>query len=844
MNNVSNKDVIQELLGISTKYLGTDIDSNRLSTFGYLTETMANSIEDSIHLSNLRGTNNLIELSKDSEKIRAVAKIRNIPEVKATPAKMGVVLLLRKEDIIANGIKDRLDYTFILDKRSVLKVNDVDFSLINNIVIRAIYHKNKYIFIANYVGETYNEHVVIYNTKLKNGETRLALIVRMEQVTYRTEESVIVDMAQFTYEGMDFEHEKISDFDIYYRLSMQDDYTLLDKHYHRFTTNEPNTILYNDDADNLLLVYNNPNAPLSINGDIKVVFKETLGSGGNFDTTNTGYTFSVYSDDYYKFSGFDIKVEIINDATGGEDGDSVTDLVQKMILRKQSRDILVTDFDIKRSFKNAHNLAVLKKRNDIQFRLFHLYQILRNEKDIVPTTTKTLKLYPDQFNMIHPSSDTKVIWANNKYTLLEEDLAKLDNTVDPVQIPSYENDITKLYMMCPFAYNINSDNILSYYLNYMNKDVNFRNSYVNEAYEYQLIVLKMNIFRNPYSATNHDEYQIRLEGIFNTEDGLEVISEEGEILSTTKVIPYVFFSDGASKVAYLPLTLTEYNISTKTLVFTGTFKSNDYVTEYERLQVTEGLFAAGGTSNYDGVINYKNIINEVVVTFDEPPVQVNDPAYVILGNSTRVISGKFDNLGDSYNMFIECNKFMRSAITILEEPDGLGGTQIYYQLTEVPYIRYSYLMNNIDKLYDELASFELYQDIIQRLSENTINVKFMNTYGKSKHIYIGDNVSLNNLNPVLKFRIYGKNVDITYIKERIRDYFSSFSTEDTYIFVSNINTLIENEFNITSIEFLGVGSFDSSYQKFMNIKDGEQALSYIPEYLNIGDIEIELIENF
>lgn len=845
MSALTNKDILGDILTIATKYLGSDIDKNRVSTFGHINESIATSIEDSVILANYRGTNNIPELSTDPVKIRSTAKIRGIQSVSPRASKLGVVLLLRKEDIIANGIKDGLNYNFILDKRSTLVVNDITFSLPFDINIKAIYSSGSYNYIANYTGDAVNEHVVIYNVATSTGEIRLALFVKMEQIKYRSDERIIVDMDQFTYEGMSFEHDKISDFDVYYRPSGSETYEKLNKYYYRFSTNDPLAILYNDDTDNVLRLYNNPGSNFSENADIKVEFKETLGSQGNFDTAGSSATFQVYAEEYYKFSGLDVMTQITTDSKSGEDGDSIEDLVKKMVLKKQIRDIIVTDFDIKNSLANKDDVSIIKKRNDIEFRLFFLYQLLRRGKEIVPTVTKHVKLYPDQFDIVHASSQTKVIMANNKYTLIDDDTAKLDKTISEAQIPTMEKDITKLCLICPFAYNINSDNILSFYLNYINRTSEFKANYVNEKFEYQLIVLDMNIKRNPYKAVGHDAYQVSVNGIFNSDDTLEIVDKDGVILDTNKIKVHVVFYESGAKVAYLPLTLTSYNSNTKIFTFTGSFTSNDYITEGRKMQVTSGLIAAGSDLPLDGVIDYLSVKNEIIVSFDTIPEDTVDSGYSLLNMSNRTISGKFDNDHARYDLLLECDKFMRSSVTVNQEPDGSGGTRIYYKLNEVPFIRYSYIQKYYNELYDALSNFEVYSDIVEKLAENSINVKFINTYGKSKYIYVGSgNTPLNNLNPLLKFRIYAKNADVTYIKERIREYFSSFSADNIYTFISNINTLIEKEFPIASIEYMGVDLFDSSYQKFMNLKTNTSALSYIPEYPNIEDIQIELIENY
>lgn len=816
MNNVTNKDIIRDLLNLAPSYLGYDIDKNRVSTFGYITEAMAMSMEDSAILARHRMANNIVELSDDDENIRATAKVRKIESAYPRPSKIQAALFIRREDIIANGIKDGMNYTFILDRRSILRVNDIPFTLKYNIVIKAIYKSGKYIYTANYADNNDSEFILIYNTTLANGESRLALYLNMYQLAYRTEERIIIDLDQWTYEGINFEHEKLTDFDVSYRPGGTTEFLPLSKSYFRFKTEDKNTILFNDDKESVLTLYNNLGSVLTANGDIRVTFKETLGSAGNFDTSGNTKSFSVFSDDYYKFSGFDVIVDVLSDATGGTDGDTIPQLKEKLILMKLSRNILVTDKDIKNAFKYKDDLVVLKKRNDTRFRLFYLYQLLRNGEDIVPTTTKNVLLKNSDFDLVHPSSLTKVIQAHNIYTMMPEKQKTMiiKNDMTPTELAAAETDVNKLAAICPFAYNINSDNILAYYLNFINRKVNLRPTFVNEQFEYNLILLSMQIKRNPYIKENHDKYTIEVEGILNTDDRLGIVNAQNEIVDINRVVIYVIFKNDLARIGYLPLTIVDYDPVTAVFKFTGSFTSNDYITQNRKLQITGGMLRSGTTEPLDDVIDYVDMTNDLIVTFNDAPVNTSDEIYAVIPN-TRTISGKYDNTGDKYNLIVECNKFSRSNVKIIE-PEVLE-MPLRFLLNEVPLIKYSYLLEHVDDLYERLIEITEYNDIVEKLSDNSINVKYINTYGKSKYITVGTNTPLNNLNPVLKFKVYGKNIDMVAIKTRIRDYFSKFKTDNIYIFISNINTIIEKEFpNVESIEYLGVDNFDSTHQKFKN----------------------------
>jgi hypothetical protein len=847
-NYISSKEIMDNLLQISPKYL-SDIDTNRTSTFGYLVEALTNSIEDGINLVAIRSSDNIIELSNDIEKIKAVSKIRNVLPQMAKPAVIDCVLSIRHEDILATGDKQGLNYSFIIDEKSTLNVNDVMFSLKNPVVIRAVYNSGKYIYTANYLNSDGTDVIHIFDTTLQDGEKRLALIVQMIQYEYKVETRTIVDISQFTYEGLRFEHKNLADFDVYHKKPNSDLFEKMNKMYYRFNDATKKTLLYDDDREEALYILNAPSSGVLENSEIRVVFKETMGKDGNFDSVALTTSFKIYSDENYKFAGVDIVAEVVSEARGGENGETKEDLVKRLIIDKQSRRVIVTDLDIKNYVPNSKDIVVIKKRSDFQFRLFNIYTLLRNGIDIVPAITRNIKLYDTDFNLIHPTSGTRVVLANNKYTL-EQDVTDgpfiMDNDILPENYLDYEYNTSKLLTLCPFAFNINSDMILSYYLNSIHETVPTRTTHTNDNHPYQFIVRDVVIKRDAYDEDNYNFYDIEVHGILNTEDTLGMIDDKGVVINDGICKVYIIFSNGANKNSYLPLYLDNLNPDTRIYTFKGSFQTNDYVTAEGRLQVTGGLYGAGTNDALDDVINYKDSTFEVATFFDTPAVSKSHVVYTVIPEE-----GTLSTIAENsvpYNLLVELNKYIRSSIRIEEEDDGEGGTRNAYILNEVPVIRYTYARENSAAIAKQLLSIDKYKEIVSRLAEHTINLKLISTYGPSRYVQVSDDTPLNNLNPVLKFKIYGRNVNVPKIKERIRAYFSDFSAETRYIFISNINTIIETEFGVTSVEYLGVDNFDSSFQKFKNEKpdltDKAIALAYVPEFLNITDIYIELVENF
>ena len=116
--------------------------------------------------------------------------------------------------------------------------------------------------------------------------------------------------------------------------------------------------------------------------------------------------------------------------------------------------------------------------------------------------------------------------------------------------------------------------------------------------------------------------------------------------------------------------------------------------------------------------------------------------------------------------------------------------------------------------------------------------------------FVGEEVvvDLNNLNPTFYFKVYGQNVDIDEIRQYIYEYLRDTYITGTTVFISNICTLVEQNFtNVRSIKYMGVDNLDASYQEFTytmpEFTNIDIITRFVPEQLNVTDIQIELDEN-
>ena len=84
---IDQKDILEDLIRVVTpKYFPNEtLDRNRVSIYGYNTEALARSIEDTVTLEQRRAADYCPELSNSAIRVRQTAKIRGVNTYYAEP---------------------------------------------------------------------------------------------------------------------------------------------------------------------------------------------------------------------------------------------------------------------------------------------------------------------------------------------------------------------------------------------------------------------------------------------------------------------------------------------------------------------------------------------------------------------------------------------------------------------------------------------------------------------------------------------------------------------------------------------------------------------------------------
>lgn len=875
---VNRKDIMDDLINnVAPNYFPEEsLDKNRVSVFGYLTEAIAKSVEDTITLEQRRAEDYCPELSNSLMRVRQTAQIRNVEINAATPGIVYAVIGILKSDIIEKGTQVGNEIQFTIDRRSTITNGNVGFSLEDDILIRAVKKGSTYVYAANYTGENplYNTYIQLFEQDNDQGEPMVALMLQIYQYRYNIQEKVVTDSLEFMYDGVSFDYDdKLAGFEVYYKQSQSDDYTHLSKSHYLSPIPGTNDILYNSDDDNILYILNNESLNIGVNATLRVEIRETLGSDGMVLLGNESTSFQLYRDGSYNYTGVNIIITLLSDVTAAADGDTITDIKTRLIDAKSRRDNITTDVDILNYIDDVDaNVQILKKRNDIQDRNYYMYTLLRNNSEIVPTTTKKLIVQApaplseelEDFDIIDRLVGSKIIRANARYKLTISQVAGYDYDMVERVTEGEVIDPDGFYLTCPYMIMVNNLNILSYYFTSVDTSIRLNTKSVNDVFPYQAICRNVSIYRNSHDDVYYDTYTFTIKATLNTAND-DAIVKDGVIIDKTMIVPYIIFKCNGANCAYLPMEMTDYSTDSREFTFVGKMHTNDYITESGHLQITGGMYYAGSSNDFDSVIDYKDASFEIYFMYKEPdPNGVytkTGPIYAALPADKYtdyvVMNGYYNTASNPYNLILELNKVSKSPVSVRKK-ENTDTSPYLYTLNEVPFLEYTYGRANIIKLYSEIARLtNVYTSMLTLTTDFEISLKFIATYGHSKYITItgGRDPStgaeyikpLNNLNPIFYFKIYGMDVPVEEIREYIRVYLRDTYIIGNTVFISNICTAVEKKFtSIKSIKYLGVDTFDASYQEltynapvYTNVED---IMNYVPEHLNASNIVITIDE--
>ena len=864
VDNFSFKEMVINQLG--PKYF-PDIPLNKLNIGlqGLVLETIGNAIEDTFNTQSTLIKEAWVNRAQMPDSIYSHAAIFQLDNLFSVPARCKFALIIKGTDISNFGevVYDgsKAFHELKIDSRTTLSVEDLLFTLDYDISIKGQYNSTleKWIYSTQYILSEKNSissitHQMIQHKVLPNGDIVLFIEAHQCEKHYRYDN--IINNTKVNFPVIEFTHDDLlCGFDVFYREPGSDSWEQL------------KTLLVNSapiktpfcyykimDRDKFVISFTPREGFFQpkFNSEIMVKIYTTLGSKGVFKAY-TGNNLAVIpnSEKYTNNAEITLMCLPIDGAVDGRDSLGLDGLQSISAEAYSTAKAITTENDLNMYFNNfkyrfGTDVFFMKKRHDLVNTLYSAFCIFKDDDFIYSTNTLNIKM--DALDITENLRDT------DKHYIIEPGRRWVYDSSKDTVIPVKDSDVIApgtIEYINPFMMSLTrSPQLCGYYLTAMNTSVNTMVEYTNHSTMLQFLLTSIKIERE----MSKSEYDISIKAMTSVEVEEPIITDFVN-LSNNECRVVCGFTRGTNVVGFLELVPTLVDEDNHTYSFKGTLKTIDRFN-------SEGYFATTNLNkiNETGDYMYIPMIDaEVKIYFLKKDDDWDNPFYTTDASFTGYgVNGIYNNKEDLIT-FIRPMNMMRSLTKI-----GDGRTEvtdpIILQIFDVPLIRSSILQNTnkFNTFMTTLTSQYVYMSEVLTVLKNnaSVDMKFYNTYGKSKNFTIGDEGEpLDKVNLTVKFKldlVEGTSKSIIesiklFIKRTIESINAKGSND---IYVSNIIRLIENNFaEVRSLKFIGFNDYSSDYQRITSKRqdlimavDKSQMIHYVPEFLvvDVDDIHITL----
>lgn len=340
--------------------------------------------------------------------------------------------------------------------------------------------------------------------------------------------------------------------------------------------------------------------------------------------------------------------------------------------------------------------------------------------------------------------------------------------------------------------------------------------------------------------------------------GIAKVTDKGKIRACMQFKGHL---DTAS--LYVPMAIEEYNAELNTFTLVG-YMSTDDALESGSILIDHGIFNEDGHEDDNISIPSSGLkaLIHVFYNYDDQNQLHNFSSFEYF--KTHTMTNTYIDVSETGIDLISPITFIRSTMTF-EEPDDTGdiddedevveddGDDYIITIHEMPVVKANWLKEteNFNYLIREIMTdYRIMQELYLKLQGNhSIDMKFYNTYGKSRFFRVGiqDNWrNLENVNLSFRFGVYLSSVTNqstflskfrSYVKARIEEINGDVGTAQSLYIMNLIHDIKEQFSEIGYLEYYGFDKYSYDVQKIEPLpssKMSPQLLSgYIPEFVNI-----------
>ena len=324
-------------------------------------------------------------------------------------------------------------------------------------------------------------------------------------------------------------------------------------------------------------------------------------------------------------------------------------------------------------------------------------------------------------------------------------------------------------------------------------------------------------------------------------------------LQDTGILRVIAELPGDTDTLFLPFLIESYDSTTDIYTMSTYISTMDAINDEGRLEIIHGFYNQDGTRHPYVSIDPTDCTLTVssFVQYDDINTAHSYSDNVYVKNHT--FTNTYQNQDSDFS-FIKPIKFIRSTLSYNQTSSQIGTSNYYLRINEVPMVRANWLKtwNNINDLIKIINSnYEFILQIYNLLENNfSVDLKFFNTYGKSKFYRIGVGSAMNTLDKVNIVPKFGIKINalasydefksrfINYIREYIES-FNDVSNTGKSLHVMELVTSISNNFDeIERLEYYGIDNYTAATAQNIEAlsKDEISALGYnkyVPEFINV-----------
>lgn len=868
--------------------------------FGYINDVLAETTRDNYFAISTLYKEIFPQLAELPESIYNHALIYQLSNTFAIPAKCYFTMLIAEDSIINNSTTTSQGYSYFdIDSGMSFMIDGKNFMLDYDIRISSKKTATGYSHTAQYKIDRENPLSDLYNPYILSGiylgdnrKRYISLQVTLHQVAKKQLENVITSNDYINAVTLEYAFtNQLANFEIFYKSPSSTSYTQLKKQLENTAKLEDPFCFYSLTNDQTLkITFSNDEHYFQpeYNSDLIIELYTTLGADGNFEKYD-GNTIQVIGkyDKYSSNRGVVFMGNVLGSSENGSDRMTLEDLQNETIKSYSTVKSFTTPNDLNLYFNDVMakanektKVAFMKKRDDAYERLYNAFVLFKDQNDnVVPTNTLDVivKSADVDYNLVQTSRN--VIKAGKIYQYIEdaeEPYAKVRTDLDRrSDLDVFENSSDEFIYMNPFLMILGTNPLSAgFYINTISSSSPVDYIDIGSESFYQFIVDTIEISRNAINGDDEYEFTVKMNPSSELEEeAFQMIEEDTKLTDEMHIFyneynGYTYLDNENLRVvleimgtkderkAFVLLQLEGFN--EEYYIFKGKIRTNDYLSVDQELQITHGLrdpetFEENNTKTV--LIPSTDCNINIYVLYEYPDLTVSKETefnkFKLLANHTLTNKYKIDNA--ALANFVIPVKEIRSCVEyVMKEAEG----KYTFRLEAVPLIKANYmrLAGARENFLKSLNNVYKYLEIAMNQLPNNFNIdiKFFNTYGRSKHYYlVNSEEHIDKINVSLeynaKFNIVNPELIIEdiklFIKNKIESEEISLVASPSFYSSSISATCFEKFPNLVFLDLVKINLYGTEVQSLesdVNENNIIQELintdNIIPEYLNIDQL--------